>query len=39
MSEEHNLSGTKVLAMIWLAWFLFLYATNWIALSENWFIG
>jgi hypothetical protein len=39
MSEEHNTSGSKILVFVWLAWFVFLYVTNWIALSDNWFIG
>ena len=37
--EDHETPGTKVLAYIFMLWFLFLYATNWIALSENWFLS
>ena len=36
--DKFHAPGTLVIVFIWLAWFLILYASNWLALSENWFL-
>ncbi len=36
--EKFHAPGTFTLAIIWFLWFVILYATNWLALSENWFL-
>ena len=30
--------GSFVLALIFLAWFAVVYATQWVALSQNWIV-
>ena len=36
--EKFHAPGTVVLVFIWFVWFVILYTTNWLALSENWFL-
>ena len=36
--EKFHAPGTLALASIWFLWFVILYTTNWLALSENWFL-
>ncbi|MDH5655005.1 MAG: hypothetical protein OEZ34_03800 [Spirochaetia bacterium] len=38
-NEKMEAPGSLVLAIIFLVWFVVVYATQWAALTKNWFVN